>query len=115
MRPARRGGYNDRGNGEPLRGEREDVATDDQTHLAAMTERHSGTDGAYDTAVPGLTLFRSSEPSDHDAIVYVPSLVIVTQGAKEVIVGGEAYRYGAAQSLLVSVDIPAAARVVEAS
>ena len=91
------------------------MATDDLTRLAAMTERHTGTDGAYDTAVPGLTLFRSSEPSDHDAIVYVPSLVIVTQGAKEVIVGGEAYRYGAAQSLLVSVDIPAAARVVEAS
>ena len=41
--------------------------------------------------------------------------MIVTQGAKEVVVGGEAYRYGAAQSLLVSVDIPAAARVVEAS
>jgi hypothetical protein len=60
------------------------VATDDLTHLAAMTERHTGTDGAYDTAVPGLTLFRSSEPSDHDAIVYVPSLVIVTQGARAV-------------------------------
>lgn len=84
------------------------MATYDLTRLAAMTERQTGTDGAYDTAVPGLTLFRSSEPSDHDAIVYVPSLVLVTQGAKEVIVGGEAYRYGAAQSLLVSVDIPAA-------
>ena len=91
------------------------MATDDLTAIAAAVERYTGSDGAYDTAVPGLTLFRSSEPSGHDAVVYVPSLVIVTQGAKEVIVGDEAYRYGAAQSLLVSVDIPAAARVVEAS
>lgn len=92
-----------------------DVATTDLNTLAAAVERHTGADGVYETALPELTLYRTSAPSMHDAVVYVPSLVIVTQGAKEVTVGEEVYRYDPAQSLLVSVDIPAAARVVEAT
>jgi AraC-like DNA-binding protein len=83
--------------------------------LAAVVERHTVADGEHDTAVPGLMLYRASAPSDHNAVVYVPALCIAVQGAKEVVVGGEAYRYDPAQSLLVSVDLPASARVVEAS
>jgi AraC-like DNA-binding protein len=44
-----------------------------------------------------------------------PSLCIVAQGAKEVFLAGEVYRYDPAHSLLVSVDLPISARVVEAS
>jgi hypothetical protein len=91
------------------------VATSELTKLASAVERHTVADGTYDGAVPGLTLFRSSAPSDHDAVVYVPCLCIVVQGAKEVVVGDEAYRYDPARSLLVSVDLPASTRVVEAS
>ena len=47
--------------------------------------------------------------------MYVPSLCVVAQGAKEVVVGGEAYRYDPAQSLLVSVDMPALTHVAEAT
>src|SRR4051812_7027285 len=93
----------------------EEVTPTSLTELAAAVERHSAADGLYETAVPGLTLFRSSAPSDHDAVVYVPCLCVVAQGAKEVVVGEEAYRYDPAQSLLVSVDLPAATRVVDAS
>jgi AraC-like DNA-binding protein len=42
-------------------------------------------------------------------------LCVVAQGAKELILEGEAYRYDPAQLLLVSVDLPASARVAEAS
>jgi AraC-like DNA-binding protein len=42
-------------------------------------------------------------------------LCAIAQGAKEVLLGNEPYRYGPAQWLLASVDLPAAARVVEAS
>ena len=83
--------------------------------LAALVQRHTDADGEYRTALPKLTLFRSSAPTDHDAVVYVPSLCVIVQGAKEVVVGGEAYRYDPAHSLLVSVDLPAATRIVEAS
>lgn len=91
------------------------MATDELARLASAVERQTAADGAYDTAVPGLTLYRSSAPSDHDAVVYEPSLVIVAQGSKEVLLAGETYRYDPAQSLLVSVELPVAARVVEAS
>jgi AraC-like DNA-binding protein len=83
--------------------------------LTTLVERHTDADGEYKTALPKVTLFRSSAPTDQDAVVYVPSLCVIVQGAKEVVVGGKAYRYDPAHSLLVSVDLPAATRIVEAS
>jgi AraC-like DNA-binding protein len=91
------------------------VATKDPMILAAAVERHTGADGDYETAVPGLWLYRSSTPSEEHAVVYVPSLCVVAQGAKEVVVGGQAYRYDPAQSLLVSVDMPALTHVADAT
>ncbi len=83
--------------------------------LAAAVGRHTAADGVYHTAVPGLMLARRSARSDLAVAVYEPCLCVVAQGAKEVILEGEAYRYDPAHSLLVSVDLPVAARVVEAS
>jgi AraC-like DNA-binding protein len=91
------------------------VATDELTKLAAAVERHTGTDGVYETAVPALGLSRFSAPSDLVALVYQPCLCLVTQGAKEVLLKEETYRLDPARSLLVSVDLPVAARVVAAS
>src|SRR5258708_2238611 len=92
-----------------------DVATNELARLASALERQTGADGVYDTAVPALRLSRFSAPSDLVALVYEPSLCVVAQGAKEVILAGETYRLDPARSLLVSVDLPVAARVVEAS
>ncbi len=83
--------------------------------LVATTQRHAVADGEFYTAIPRLMLYRSSVPTEHNAVVYVPSLCVVVQGAKEVVVGGEVFRYDPARSLLVAVDMPAATRVVEAS
>jgi AraC-like DNA-binding protein len=91
------------------------VATNDVAILAAAIERHTRADGDYETAVPGLWLYRSSTPSEEHAVVYVPSLCVVMQGAKEVVVGGQVYRYDPAQSLLVSVDMPALTHVADAT
>jgi AraC-like DNA-binding protein len=91
------------------------VATDELTKLAAAVERHTRLDGVYETAVPALGLSRFSAPSDLVALVYEPCLCIVAQGVKEVLLEEETYRLDPARSLLVSVDLPVAARVVEAS
>jgi AraC-like DNA-binding protein len=91
------------------------VATNDLAKLASAIERQTTTDGAYNTALPALRLSRFSASTDLVAVVYEPSLCLVAQGAKEVLLGGETYRLDSAQSLLVSVDLPVAARVVEAS
>jgi AraC-like DNA-binding protein len=91
------------------------VATDDLGRLAAAIGRHAVADGATDTAIADLRLYRTSSPTNLTAVVYEPALCLVAQGAKEVVLEGETYRYDPAHSLLVSVDLPVAARVVEAS
>jgi AraC-like DNA-binding protein len=91
------------------------VATSQLVDLAAAIARQAEADGVYETAVPALRLSRFSAPSDLVALVYEPSLCLVAQGAKEVILEGEAYRLDPARSLLVSVDLPVSARVIEAS
>jgi hypothetical protein len=92
-----------------------DVAANELATLAAAIERQAAADGGYDTAVPALRLSRFSAPSDLVALVYEPSLCVVAQGTKEVLLADETYRLDPAQFLLVSVDLPVAARVVEAS
>src|ERR1043166_7380850 len=92
-----------------------DVVAKDVSELAAVVERHTGADGDFETAIPGLWHYRSPTPSEEHPVVSVPSLCVVTQGAKEVAVGGETYRYDPAQSLLVSVDMPALTHVADAT
>jgi AraC-like DNA-binding protein len=87
----------------------------DLARLAAAIQRQATADGSIDTAVPALKLSRVSAPSDLVSLVYEPSLCIVAQGAKEVLLAEETYRLDPAQLLLVSVDLPVSARVIEAA
>jgi hypothetical protein len=84
------------------------------TQLASAITWHTAGEGLFQTAVTGLALYRSSAPSPHDATVYEPSLCVTAQGAKEVLLGNEIYRYDPTQSLLASVGLPAASRVTSA-
>ena len=92
-----------------------ELAANELARLASAVERHTTADDVYNTVVPGLRLSRFSAPSDLVALVYEPSLCVVAQGAKEVLLADETYRLAPAQSLLVSVDLPVDARVVEAT
>jgi AraC-like DNA-binding protein len=91
------------------------LATDQQAKLVALVERLTGTDRMAGTAMSALSVARFSAPSDRIAVVYEPSLCLVAQGAKEVVLSGETYRLAPSQSLLVSVDLPLDVRVVEAT
>ena len=83
--------------------------------LAAGIERRTRRDGTHPTALPGLTLYRASAPTEPVAGVCEPSLCLIAQGGKQVTLGGEVFAYGPTQFLLASVDLPVAARVVRAS
>ena len=91
------------------------MATDELAKLASVVERQAAVDGLHETAVSALRLSRFSAPSDLAALVYEPCLCMVAQGAKEVLLADDTYRLDPAQSLIVSVDLPVTARVVEAS
>ena len=72
-------------------------------------------DGTYETAIPGLRFVRTSRISEQVHSVYEPSLCVVAQGSKVVLLGEESYKYDCASYLTASVHLPITGQVVEAS
>ncbi|WDD91755.1 AraC family transcriptional regulator [Burkholderia sp. FERM BP-3421] len=83
--------------------------------LAALIGRFLPVDGRYQSAIPALSFYRCSAPVDLGCSVSRAAFVFAAQGAKEVTVAGQAYRYDHLRSLVTSVDLPMLSRVVEAS
>jgi AraC-like DNA-binding protein len=77
----------------------------------------SWTRGSEDrpTAIQDLLFFRREAPTPPGVCLIEPSVVLVVQGAKRMLVGEDAYAYDARHFLLASHDIPASSEVVEAS
>ncbi|WP_233452047.1 AraC family transcriptional regulator [Rubrobacter xylanophilus] len=71
-------------------------------------------DGAVDLP-GGLRLRRASSPTEPDHGVSSPALCVVAQGAKEVWLGDELYRYDADHYLVTAAALPIASRITEAS
>lgn len=65
--------------------------------------------------LPGLRLRRASAPSGLGHGVSFPSLCVIAQGSKELLLGDSRYRYDPAQYLLSTAALPIASRVVDAS
>jgi AraC-like DNA-binding protein len=85
------------------------------TMLAQNIERWIKKREGCETAIPELTFFRRDTPTHPDICLVEPSVVIVAQGAKQMFVGGEPYRYDPASVLITSLDLPAHSQVVEAT
>ncbi len=85
--------------------------------LAALVDRQtdSGGNGVHSTSIPALELMRESSTLTQMRGVSEPILGIVVQGAKEVLLHQETYRYGVAQYLVVSVDLPLCGCAIEAT
>ncbi|MEG4216233.1 AraC family transcriptional regulator [Microcoleus sp. Pol14C6] len=85
--------------------------------LAALVSRHTEGkgNGLHKTAIDKLELTRESSVSAALHCVYEPLLAIIVQGQKEALLGEETYRYGEAQYLVISVDLPINGFVVEAT
>lgn len=86
-----------------------------QVELAELIERYSKKDGVHATAIPSLYFIRRSHVTGPNHSVYKPSLCIIVQGAKEVILAQERFRYSPSDYLVASVDLPVKGQVVEAS
>jgi AraC-like DNA-binding protein len=86
-----------------------------RAELAALVARFTPGDGIHETAVPRLALIRAAHPSEPLHVLHEPAVCIVAQGRKLVMLGDEVFDYGGARYLVVSVDLPVAGQVVEAS
>src|SRR5947199_9407967 len=65
--------------------------------------------------LPGLHLSRRSSPLQLLHGVSEPSVAVIAQGSKEVLLGENRYRYGPLQYLLATVELPTIRRVPEVS
>jgi AraC-like DNA-binding protein len=79
--------------------------------VARLTEQGE----LHTTAVPGLSLFRRTGPTEPITGMYQPSICLVAQGAKRVMLGDDTYVYDAQHYLITSVHLPTVVQIIEAS
>jgi AraC-like DNA-binding protein len=77
--------------------------------------RHAPTNGAHSTAMAGLRLFRYSNAGERVAGLYEPSMCIIAQGSKRVLIGRQAVVYGPLRHLVASQDLPCTGEILTAS
>ena len=86
------------------------------TELATLIERFTPrTDGEHATAIGALRLFRFSRPTQPFHGVYKPSVCLIAQGHKLVMLGEDALRYDSSQFLLASLDLPVASYIAQST
>lgn len=86
-----------------------------QQELAALIKHFSGGDGDHETQIPALHLICDSRTEIPVCHIQKPSLCMVAQGEKIVMLGPESYRYGVSDYLTVSVNVPITGKVIRAS
>lgn len=83
--------------------------------LARKILARASVEGDNPTGVPGLNLYRRSEPTACASAAYEPSLVVFVQGKKRIDLGGTIYLCDESTFLLTSVDLPVVSQVVNAT
>jgi AraC-like DNA-binding protein len=83
--------------------------------MASIVGRFATTDGEYKTGIDNLFFNRRSAPTQPLHTAQWPCFALVVQGAKSLSLGSEIYRYSVGDYLVVSIDLPVASRVTEAS
>jgi AraC-like DNA-binding protein len=88
----------------------------DVVKLAQLLRAYTPYDGRFELRVPGIYAIRASRTNTELVhTTYHPTLCIVAQGAKTMLLGSEVYQYDASRMLVVSVDLPVASQVTRAS
>lgn len=72
-------------------------------------------DGLVETGVPGVQLFRVTEPVRCAPAVYEPTVVAIVSGAKEAILDGTSHVYDSSQYLCCAISMPVEAGTPMAS
>jgi AraC-like DNA-binding protein len=89
--------------------------TETLADLASFAMELAPGEGAHATPLPGLLVIRSDGRTLPTHAVYRPSLCLVLQGAKEVVMNGQVFQFQPGRFLIVSIDLPITSHVLEAS
>lgn len=85
-----------------------------QAELAERIAKAHQRDGAVEPQ-PGLLLGRSSRKTELAHGFHLPVFCVIAQGAKELTLGEDSFRYDPAHYMVSTVGVPMSSRVVEAS
>ncbi|KFE63415.1 AraC family transcriptional regulator [Hyalangium minutum] len=83
--------------------------------LASWINRFSPEDGTTPTEIPHVTLHRASRTGEPLRVLYQPSVCLIAQGSKQVMLSDELYTYDASTYLVASVDLPVTGQVAQAT
>lgn len=67
------------------------------------------------TAYPALSIYRYQAPTELTSYMQEPSICLIAQGHKRVLLGEEEYFYDQDHYLITSIDLPLVAQILEAS
>jgi len=67
------------------------------------------------TAIPGLSLYRRNAPTQPTSSMQEPSLCLIAQGVKRVLLGDDTYVFDTHHFLITSVDLPTVVQIIQAS
>ncbi len=82
--------------------------------MTALMTRFTSTDGIHPTAIPRLWLSRWGQAGEPMPAVYPPSLCVIAQGSKVLMLRDERYVYDRSRFIVASVDLPLTGQVLEA-
>lgn len=74
--------------------------------IADILDAQGMVNGVFDTPVPGLRLLRTHAAVAPRHMHYRPSLCVIAQGQKELLVGDTTIVYGDMQSMIITVEVP---------
>ncbi|HHC7248028.1 TPA: AraC family transcriptional regulator N-terminal domain-containing protein [Vibrio parahaemolyticus] len=83
--------------------------------LAKLIDRWTGDANQYDRPISGLRFSRWTTPTPPTSYTHNPSICLIAQGRKRVLLGEESFIYDANHFLISSVDLPIIANIIEAS
>jgi AraC-like DNA-binding protein len=71
--------------------------------------------GSFETGIQGLRMVRENNPTALNDCFYVPMIVLMVQGSKQVYFGSEEFIYSENQCLVTQLDLPALISIANAS
>ncbi|HMA14790.1 MAG: AraC family transcriptional regulator [Bacteroidota bacterium] len=89
--------------------------TDANGELIRLIEQNHREDGVVATPIPRLHLIRFSRPTERIHGLSEPALCIAAQGRKRAMVGDRIFEYDRSRFLVISVDVPVAGQIIEAT
>lgn len=86
-----------------------------QPRLAQLIAQFTKGTQRFDTSIKGLSLHHWASPTCPANYMMAPSICLIGQGRKRLVLGEEIYEYGANDFLITSVDLPVTTQIIEAT